>query len=296
VKRIKRENHVFSMSKEHPPVLRIASGETVLFETNDCYCGRLKGQEDALKTGPGNPATGPLYIEGAEVGDLLKIEILDIKTAEQGTMRVRPGVGVYGDLLNEATVKIIPIKDNFAIFNDKLSLPVNPMIGVIGVAPEGEPIGTAVPDMHGGNLDCKRIVKGAAVYLPVFVEGGLLSLGDLHAIMGDGETAICGLEVEGEVTIRVHVIKNRNLPLPIVVEGSHIMTLASKETLDDAVRLASKNMHNFLTQELKMDVHEAAMLLSLSGDLNICQIVDPLITARMELTLDILEKYNYKMV
>lgn len=295
MKRISKENCVFTMSKEHTPVLHAASGETVIFETDDCYCGRIKGEADALSAGPGNPATGPLYIEDAEAGDILKIDILDIKIADKGIMRIRPGIGTYGDYLNEATVKIIPINDNVAVFSDKLQIPVNPMIGVIGVAPESDTVETIVPDVHGGNMDCKRIVKGATVYLPVFIKGGLLTIGDLHALMADGETAICGLEVPGEVTIRVSVIKNLSLPLPMVVEGAHVMTLSSKEDLDEAGKQASINMHNFLVSEVKMETHEAAMLLSLLGDLKICQIVDPLITARMELPLEILEKYNYKM-
>jgi amidase len=296
MKRLNKENFVFTMSKEHSPSLYITSGETVVYETQDCYCGRIKAQEDAQATGLGNPATGPLYIEGAETGDILKVEILDIKVADQGIMRLRPGIGTYGDYLKEATVKVIPIKENLAIFNDKLQIPVRPMIGVIGVAPEGGAIETIVPDVHGGNLDCKRIVKGATVYLPVFAKGGLLAVGDLHALMADGETAICGLEVQGEVTVRVNVIKNKNLPLPMVVEGNHIMTLSSMKTLDEASKQASINMHKFLTQELKMDTHEAAMLLSLCGDLRVCQIVDPLITARMELPLEVLKKYEYKMI
>jgi amidase len=296
MKRISKENTVFTMSKEHTPALEVSSGEIVVFETLDCYCSRIKGQEDAHTDGPGNPATGPLYIYGAKAGDILKIEILDIKTAPQGIMRVRPGVGVYGDFLTEANVKMIPIRDNLAIFNEKIQIPINPMIGVIGVAPQGEAVETIVPDIHGGNLDCKRIVKGSRVYLPVFVEGGLLTVGDLHALMSDGETAICGLEVPGEVTLKVDVIKSQSLPLPMVVEGEHVMTLSSMKNLDEAAEQASINMHKFLTQELKMDVHEAAMLLSLSGNLRICQVVDPLITARMELPLSILEMYNYKLI
>jgi amidase len=296
MKKIYKENVIFNMSKENTPVLSITSGETVVFETLDCYCNRIKRQEDALSTGPGNPATGPLHIEGAEAGDILKIEILDIKVANQGIMKLRPGIGTYGDYLHDATVKVIPINDNLAIFNDRIHLPINPMIGVIGVAPADNAIETIVPDLYGGNLDCIRIVKGASVYLPVFTNGGLLAIGDLHAIMSDGETAICGLEVSGEVTVKVHVIKNQSLPLPMVIEGQHIMTLSSMKNLDEAAKHASINMHRFLIQELKMDTHEAAMLLSLSGNLRICQIVDPLITARMELPIEILEKYNYKMI
>lgn len=299
MKRINKERSIIAMSKNHSPALRINSGETVIFETYDCYYNMLKSESDSeldVSKSSGNPATGPLYVEGAETGDILKVEIQDIKVAPQGAMRIRPGVGIFGDHLKKCTVKIIPIRDNKAILNNEIQIPINPMIGVIGTAPEGEEVKTIVPGAHGGNLDCKRIVKGATVYLPVYTEGGLLSIGDLHAIMGDGETAICGLEIAGEVTVKVDVIKGKKLPLPMVVDGEHIMTISSKKTLDEASRQAAINMHRFLTDEVNLDVHEAAMLLSLVGDLKICQIVDPLMTSRMELPLWVLEKYNYKMV
>lgn len=287
------------MSKDHKPTQYVKSGEIIAFKTYDCYCNKLISENqpiDSIKEELSNPATGPLYIEGAEVGDILKIEIIDIKVNNKGAMRTRPNVGILGEVFKESKVKIIHIEDNKAIFNEKIQIPIKPMIGVIGVAPKGIDVNTMVPDMHGGNMDCKRIVKGAIVYLPVNVLGGLLSIGDLHAIMADGEIVICGLEIDGEVTIRVDVIKNKVLPLPMVVEGDHIMTIASKETLDAAAKQATINMHNFLLDELKMDVHEAGMLLSLVGDLKICQIVDPLMTARMEFPKSILAKYNYKMV
>jgi amidase len=167
------------------------------------------------------------------------------------------------------------------------------MIGVIGTAPAIEEIPTGTPGQHGGNMDCKRIVEGATLYLPVHVPGALLSMGDLHAVMGDGEVIICGLEIAGEVTIRVSVIKDKILPLPLLREGEHLMTIASAETLDLAAKQATIQMHRFLTNELGLEFNEAGMLLSLVGDLRICQVVDPLMTARMELPLSILVNYDY---
>ncbi|MCM1988254.1 acetamidase/formamidase family protein [Oceanirhabdus seepicola] len=237
-----------------------------------------------------------MYIEEAEVGDTLKIEIIGIKVNNKGVMAARPNNGVLGEFFDTPKSKIIPIKDNKAIFNKKIHIPINPMIGVIGTAPQNEEIQTTVPDMHGGNLDCKRIVTGSTVFLPVNVKGGLLSIGDLHAVMSDGEIVICGLEVDGEVIVKVHVIKDKHFPLPMVVHGEHIMTISSRKTLDEAAKQATINMHKFLINELKMDVHDAGMLLSLVGELKICQIVDPLMTARMEFPISILDKYNYKIV
>lgn len=287
------------MSKDNPPIEKICSGETIIFETSDCYNDQIKSEDQlfsSIKQELNNPATGPLYIEGADLGDILKIEIVDIKIGPYGVMTVRPGKGVLGEYFKECKSKIIPIKDNMAIFNNRIQLPVNPMIGVIGVAPKETAIKTTVPDEHGGNLDCKRITKGSIVYLPVFVKGALLSIGDLHAVMADGEIVICGLEVQGEVTIKASIIKNKELPLPMVVAGEHIMTISSKTTLDEASHHATINMHRFLVNELNMDSYEAGMLLSLVGDLKICQVVDPLMTARMEFPVSILNAYHYKIV
>lgn len=296
MKRINKEHSVFSMSEAHPPAERIYSGETIIFETYDCYTNQIKSEEQlfsTIKRELNNPATGPVYVQEAEPGDILKVEVLDIRISESGVMAVRPDAGVLGDYINEPKSKIIPIRNGQAVFNEWIQLPVHPMIGVIGVAPAGPEIKTTVPDAHGGNLDCKRIVKGSLVYLPVLVPGALLAMGDLHAVMADGEIVICGLEIDGEVTVRVSVLKGKALPLPMVIEGEQIMTLASAETLDEAAKQATIQMHGFLTRELKMSNQEAGMLLSLVGDLRICQVVDPLMTVRMEFPKNILAKYGY---
>ena len=299
MKKIKKEDCIYSMSKDNKPVLKVHSGDTVVFETYDCYNDQIKSEDQpfsTIKRELNNPATGPLYINEAESGDILKIEIIDIKINDSAVMTLRPDSGVMGDSFYETKSKILPIRDNKVILNDKIQIPVNPMIGVIGVAPYDGEIKTTVPNSHGGNLDCKRIVKGSNVYLHVHTEGALLSIGDLHAVMADGEVVICGAEVSGEVTVKVDVIKGKALPLPMVVDKERIMTIASKKTLDEAAKTATIHMHKFLINELNMDTYEAGMLLSLVGDLRICQVVDPLMTARMELPKNILDKYNYKMV
>lgn len=297
MQRISAEHITCTLAQDHPPVASAASGETIVFQTMDCYGNQIRSEAidfTGIHGDFNNPATGPLFVEGAMPGDILKITVLDIQVAEQGVMAVRPGAGALGDVFESARTKILPVEDGYAVFNDRLRIPLNPMIGVIGVAPLQE-TSTTVPHLHGGNMDCKRIIKGSTLYLPVFVEGALLSIGDLHGVMGDGEVVICAMEMEGEVTVKVEVIKDRQLPTPLVVESDDFMVIASEETLDAAASIVTHAMHNFLVREVGIDTHEAGMLLSLIGDLKICQIVDPLMTTRMELPLSLLASYGYRL-
>ncbi|MCH6264719.1 acetamidase/formamidase family protein [Neobacillus citreus] len=295
---IRKEQGVLTMSPNNKPVKKVQAGSTVVFETYDCFSNQIQ-REDQLFSSVGweqiNPATGPLYVEGAEPGDILKVEILDIKIDQKGVMTTTPKLGVLRDYVSGETTKVIPIREGKAVFNDKIHIPIKPMIGVIGTAPSGEEIPTGTPGEHGGNMDCKQIIKGSTLYLPVNVPGALLSMGDLHAVMADGEIVICGLEIPGEVTVKVDVLKGESYPLPMLVSEEKLITIASAETLDEAAQQATINMHQFLVQQLEFDTDEAGMLLSLVGDLRICQIVDPLMTARMELPQWILDKYEYKI-
>ena len=295
---------VLGMSSENPSVAKVPQGEPVIFETLDCFSNTLQ-DETQLFTSVGweciNPATGPVWVEGAEPGDILRIDILDIAIAEHGVIASAPGFGEMGDRVAEIT-RIVPVRDGKAHFEWKrgaetlvLETPIKPMIGVIGVAPESGSVPTGTPGVHGGNMDCKRITKGATLYLQVFAPGALFAMGDLHAVMGDGEVVVCGLEISGQVTVSFSVIKGKNWPLPLLVQDGDFMTLASARALDDAATMATRNMHDFLVKELSFDDTDAAMLLSVNGDLRICQVVDPLKTARMELPLSILDKCGYTL-
>jgi len=165
---------------------------------------------------------------------------------------------------------------------------LTPMIGAIGTAPADRAIDSGVPEAHGGNLDCTLIRPGATLYLPVNVSGALLALGDLHAAMGDGEVGTAGLEVNGRVTLWVELVKDAALPLPLVDTGEIVATISSAPDLDEAAQAAVRSMVRWLAAQTALDVNEAAMLLSLAGDLRICQIVDPLMTCRMELPKSVL--------
>lgn len=295
--KVAASNYVLEMSPNHKAVAETGSGSTVTFETMDCFSNCIV-KENQLFSSVGwdkiNPATGPLCITEAEPGDILKIEILDIRVARQGVMTTAPKFGALGQEMTQEITKVIKIENGKAIFNDKVSLPINPMIGVIGVAPAQSAVPTGTPGEHGGNMDCKRIVKGATLYLPVYVKGAHLSMGDLHAVMGDGEIVVCGVEIPGEVDVKVTVLKNVNLPTPFLIDKDSLMTIASAPTLDEAAVECTRKMHRFLRERLNIENHEAGMLLSVAGDLRICQIVDPLMTARMEFPISIAELYNFK--
>jgi len=277
------------------PAAVVKSGETVVFETMDAFGGQIKTADNVFSQigwDQVNPAAGPLFVEGAEPGDCLKVEILEITPGDKAVMILAPGFGVM-DMPREVSY-IFDIKDGQFIFDDKIKLKVNPMIGVIGTAPAGEPVPTGTPGPHGGNMDTNRITTGSVVYLPVNVPGALLSLGDLHAVMGDGEVCVCGAEISGEAVVKVTVLKSFNAPLPLLIAGGEVITVSSAPLLDDAAKTAVKNMHEFLVH-LGLDKEKAAMLLSLSGNLRISQVVDPLMTARMEFPLWILEEYGIRL-
>ena len=293
---LRTDTRIYSMSKENAPAAHAGSGDTVRFETLDCFGCQIRSESQLLEKldwSNINPATGPLFIEGALPGDVLKVEILEIELDDHGVMCDGPGHGVTGRAVTQESTKILPVADGIIRFNEKLRFPIRPMIGVIGTAPAGAGIDTGTPGAHGGNMDCTRIGAGATLYLPVNVPGALLAMGDLHARMGDGEVEVCGVEIAGAVTVKVTVLKDCGLPTPFLVDAEIAAAIHSAETVDDACVGATMAMHEFLMQELGMDVHEAGMLLSVAGDLRICQVVDPERTCRMEIPRSIPEAYHY---
>lgn len=296
---IPADHVVYALSGRTPPAATAASGDRVVFETLDCFENQITQESQLLSQidwNHINPATGPLYVEGALPGDVLKVEILDIRVAAQGTMTALPGEGAVGGLLTEERTRIIPVSGGKARFSPELELDTCPMIGVIGTAPaDGEEIPTGTPGAHGGNMDNRRICKGSTLYLPVNVPGALLSMGDLHALMSDGEVLICGLEIPGEVEVRVHVLKGASLPLPLLRSGGDVIAIASAPTLDQAALDATAHMMTLITEHSSLDPQETGMLLSLKGELRICQIVDPMKTARMEFPLDLLGPYGFQL-
>ena len=296
---ITRDHVVDRLASDLQPVARCGSGDTVRFETRDCYDDVVTCEARPLGDRPGtmdNPATGPLYVEGALPGDILKVEILEITTRDYGVMRANLTCGPFAGRMPERRARIFDISDGKTVrFDDRLTLPLDTMIGVIGTAPAGgASIDTETPHDSGGNMDCRDITAGSTLYLPVNTEGALLCMGDLHAAMADGEIFICGLETSGTVTVKVTVLKNTALPTPCLVKGGRFMTVQSAPDLDEAAHKASNLMLNFLMDSTGLDIVNAGMICSLAVHLSICQIVDPWKTVRAEIVTDLLEKYGWQ--
>ncbi|QHA94149.1 acetamidase [Bacillus sp. N1-1] len=273
---------IYDFNKTHKPVKIVPSGTSVQIVTYDCFENQLQTEEDEI-TGIDwnrvNPATGPIYVKDALPGDVLKVSIEKIEIGDQGVMVVGPDLGVMGHRLKEMESKMIPIQDGVARFND-ISIPLNPMIGVIGVAPEGDGVSCGTPGAHGGNMDNKMIKEGAVLYFPVFAEGALFGLGDFHAAMGDGEVSVSGIEVPGKATVKLEVIKGESLVQPMLENAEVVTQIASAATLDKAVTLATELMVDRVVEKSGMSVSEATMLMSAIGQVEVCQVVDPLLTAR----------------
>ena len=278
--RIKKEDVHYFFDQNLKPVQTAKPGDTVYFETMDCYANQIVSDHTDFKEidmKKNNPMTGPLFIEGAAKGDILKVEILDIEVGESGVMTARRGEGLFKDLIERDTCKKIAIEDNQALFNG-FKIPLKPMIGGIGVATP-EPLKVTVPGRHGGNLDIKELTAGTVLYLPVLTEGALLSVGDVHGVQGDGESVICALEVDAVVTLTIDIIKDddRKVPLPFLLTRESYIAISEAETLDEAAVQAGLAIHGFIKKALpEYPDEEIAMLISLCGDLKISQVVNDL--------------------
>ena len=279
--KLSKDTFIYAMSAANEPALRVEPGARIQFETWDALHGQVKAGGDGdneLDWNRVNPATGPVYINGAQPGDILSVKIERIDVAQTGVVMCATGL------------KTVAIENGVAHFSESIQLPLNKMIGVIGVAPKDGEISNGVPDLHGGNMDCKEIREGATVLLPVNAPGALLAIGDLHAVMADGEVCMTGVEVAGNVTVTVDIIRGKDLPLPMVINDTHVITVASDADLDIAVDMAVANMQNYLTKTEGFTVEDAIMLTSLVADVRICQIVDPKKTARVEFPKKYLRK------
>lgn len=281
--KITNESVVFSFSKKNEAAVRVDVPATIEVETKDCFSNQLCSPEDRMEQldwDKTNPATGPIYVNGAEAGDTLKVTVNKIKIAEQGVACCLEGEGVLGHRIKGAHTKIVQVKEGVAHFAQGIEIPVNAMIGVIGVAPEGEPVNAGTPGRHGGNMDNTMITEGAVLYFPVATEGALLALGDVHAVMGDGEIGVSGLEIPAEVSLTIELVKGRQYAYPILENNESFSVIVSKPTVDEAVIRATELMHDFLTERSELSDTDVVMLMSLAGNLQICQVVDPEKTVR----------------
>ena len=267
---------VLTFSKENAPVCNADPGEVLLFNTQDCFGGQFNSEKQLvleLDLSKANPATGPVFINGAEKGDVLAVDILDIKVKDVGFACTIPGMGPLSHK-TEVRTRMFTVKEKIAYYND-IKWHIDPMIGVIGTAPAEDAVACGLSGDHGGNIDSKLITKGARVYLPVRVPGALLQMGDLHATMGDGEACGTGIEIAGEVLVRVSLIKNvpLNWPLTETTDGWYINTTSA--SYEDSLRLASEELARLACAAYGWDITDFAIYLSVQGDAGLNQATMP---------------------
>ncbi len=268
------DDFVRTFSKDHEPCYRAKDGETVQFRTLDCYSGQVKTDADFpfdLDEETSDFATGLLYVEGAEPGDVLVVDILDVEVDPQGVC-----CAVGGPLVEdcEPRTKVIPIENRIATFND-LQWEVDPMIGVIGVAPAGEEIACVQIGDHGGNMDSKVIKKGSRLYFPVQVSGALLGMGDIHASMGDCELCGNGIEIAGNITVRVSVIKDFELHFPVTETPEKWYVNVARPEYEEALKCACTEMQRLIMDAYAWDKTDAFLYMSLQCDIEINQFTLP---------------------
>jgi acetamidase/formamidase len=279
-----------------PPALRIKSGDTVEIETvltnspSGLEAAGLAPEqvEPALRSiyrevtdkGPGGHIlTGPVYVEGAQPGDVLEVRIesirLKIPYAYNG---FRPGAGFLPDEFPYARVKIIPLDEQrmVARFSDRIEIPLRPFFGSMGVAPPEASgrISSAPPWIHAGNLDNKELVAGTTLFIPVHSPGALFQVGDGHAGQGNGEVDITALETSLTGTFQFLVRKDLRLRWPRGETPAHYITMGLHEDLREATKLAVEEMIDFLVTEKHLTRDDAYMLTSVAADLSITQLVD----------------------
>jgi amidase len=276
--RLNADEVVYAIGAGAPLRLTVEAPTDVTIDTLDARGGRLRRPEDVETTAPDyrdrvprtNPATGPIAVLGAEPGDVLTAEILGIDLDDHGYTLVKPGFGVFADMVERPVARLCPVVDGVVHFGD-LRLPIRPMIGVIATAPNGEPQGTAYVGDYGGNLDCNLITTGTKVHLPVRVPGALFFVGDVHAMMGDGEISGSGFEISARVRIGLSLTKGGALEWPWLETETLVATLGSAPTFEAASDIAMRAMLRRLAASYSISAADAHMLMSIRGDLRINQ-------------------------
>ena len=279
-----KDKLIYYFSPENKPVYFAEDGETFWVETGDCYSGQIKTVNDLrpnIDISIVDAAVGPINVSNATPSDTLCVEVVDIQFAPQGVMVTSVGLGVLGKMIKAPNTKIIEIKGGYAHFSDSIKLPLTPMIGVMGVSPKEGRIHCATPGNHGGNMDTKEVTIGSKVYLPIFVEGAGLAIADLHACMGDGELSGTGIETAGKVCVKVTVIKNKQIEIPIIETDDSIYTIATEATYEKGIEVAVADMVALLQRNLDLDFPDAYRLLSATCDIRISQVVNGVYTLKV---------------
>ena len=290
---IHSERHHFGWDNANEPVLTVAPGDTVEFDTVDASGGQLSPESSVadvlgLDFGRVNPVTGPVRVDGAEPGDALKVRIESFTPSGWGWTAVIPGFGLLADQFPEPelnvwrydTTELAP-----AAYGPGGRVPLKPFCGTIGVAPAEPGTHSIVPPRRvGGNMDVRDLAAGTDLYLPVEVAGGLFSVGDTHAAQGDGE--VCGTAIESpmKLALSFDLVKGAGLPFPRyetpgpvsrhLDEKGYLVTTGIGPDLMEGARAAVAGMIDQLSATRGMSAAEAYMLCSVCADLRISEIVD----------------------
>jgi amidase len=236
-------------------------------ETNDRFAtydgpGSSPEAMETLKT-----MAGPVYIEGAKPGDTLKIEVLDVTLPlDYGWIGATPGRGPLGARIAEFRKTRVRITNEGVVFNDTITMPLRPMLGRMGLAPQEGSKASNDKGVFGGSMGNTQITTGATVYLPVFHAGGLLTIGDCHAAMGDGEVTASAVECAVDATLRVTIEERFPVQRPVVVTATEVMTTGEGATMEAATSMAVQAMADLMGERLDIDATDAAMLIACAAD------------------------------
>lgn len=298
-------------SRKITPKLTVTSGQTVTFDAIDSSNGQLNTGSDAsaiktLDLGIANPVFGPIFVEDAQPGDVLKVEVLNLEVADWGWSAIIPGFGLLAEDFPEPEIKIWSLdrEKGYAQFKD-MRIPLRPFLGCMGLAPgNDEELSTVPPTNHGGNMDCRELGVGSTVYLPVQTAGAFFSCGDGHAAQGHGE--VCGTAIETPIraTLRFELCKNQpwvttpqyqtppmaQIANPIPDLGTYGVLGVSPDIFE-AAKIATRNLVQWLVSTKGLTPGEAYILASVAADLKIVEIVNvPNFEVAMTLPLGIFSK------
>jgi amidase len=283
--RIGRDEVIWAFGPDLEPVLEVEPGAVVTLETNDCFTGQIQTEEDLVTEidfGRVNSATGPIAVRGAEPGDSLVVELLEVRPGPRGFATIIPGIGQLIDRVRSPVTQVFHVEGDTIRMNERISFPLRPMVGVIGCATDGETLTNGFAGRHGGNLDNHLHGPGATVYLPVRQPGGMLAIGDMHASMGDGELCFTGVEIAGEVTIRVELLKGKQGTWPVteladrwIAHGTTSAGANGGPDFMEALSRAAEEAARLLVDEWSFSMEEAFFFLSVACDAGICQACRP---------------------
>jgi amidase len=273
-----RDQIIWAFGPDLEHVLEVEPGETVTFQTNDCFTGQITSEDDLVTSidfGRVNSATGPAAVRGAEPGDSIVAEILDVRPVEVGFACLIPGFGQLIEHVEAPVTRLFRVEDGWIEMNERVRFPARPMVGVVGVATDGETLTNGLAGRHGGNLDDHLHGKGARIYFPVRQPGGMFAVGDMHASMGDGEVCFTGVEIAGEVDIRFDLLKGKQATWPVTELPDRWVPHATAPEYDEALKLCSEEAAKLLVEEWGFSPEDAFIFLSVACDAGVAQACKP---------------------